>query len=137
MPTTLVLRAALIASLTALGACDGYNDVVASLQLAQSPEQADDQADQVDGTYKGIVTVEQSQGAGCPSGQVGTVEVGDHTLFFAYSPSVFFISFVQPDGTVAGEAGDTKLSGKLEDGRLNFTVTSPVCTVSYDFRYVV
>ena len=129
--------AATAAAALLLSGCSGYNRSIAWLQYHQAPEQSDDQVDQVDGTYKGLVRAEQADGAGCPGSSEGTIEIGDHSLFFAYSPSVFFISFVQPDGAIAGKAGDATLDGRLEDGFLHFTVTSPQCRTSYMFRYVI
>jgi len=120
-----------------LSGCASYDRGIAWLQYHQVPELSDDQTDLVDGTYKGLVSVEQSNGPGCPERREGTLEIGDHSLFFAYTPSIFFITFVQPDGTLSGHAGDATLDGKVEDGFLHFVVTSPDCRISYAFRYVV
>lgn len=136
-PSARPWRLAAAGALLLLGGCSAYNRGIASVQFGQAPEQSDDQVDQIDGTYKGLATVEEASGPACPPAQVGTIEIGDHSLFFGYTPSIVFISVVQPDGTLAGQAGDATLAGRLDGGVLRFTVTSPSCRVSYRFRYVI
>ena len=120
-----------------LGGCGFYNRSIQSAQLAQAPELPRNQVDKVDGIYKGLVYPIMATGPGCPPAQGGTIEIGDRSLFFAYTPGTVFITFVQPDGTLEGKAGDVTLHGQLADGRLRFTVKAPQCETRYSFRYII
>jgi len=132
--------------LVALSACtspvytaprDAYNLAIARAQLAQTDELPDNQIDRVDGTYKGVVTLVEAHNPNCPPTKWGIIDVGDRTLVLDYTPSLIMTAAIQPDGTLHAQAGTTVLNGWLREGRLNFTVSSPVCVSRYRFRYVI
>ncbi len=114
-----------------------YNRGVLSLEHAQSPELADDAADQVDGTYKGLTHLVVNGSEFCPQPTEGTVEIGDHQMVFAYNPATTFVAHIARNGNVIGFANGIKLEGRVAEGKASFTVTSPKCTTHYSFRYVI
>lgn len=106
----------------------------------QATELPDDQIDRVSGTYKGLQTLVAAQGeqpARCPHPRVGTLEVGDMTLELAYTPNLIFTAPVMPDGSVRSVVGAAVLQGHISNGYAEFTITTPVCSTRFDYRYVI
>ena len=126
------LSAFLIA--TFLAGCSSYNSAVERLVLARSPSVPPGLINKTDGLYKGIGQPVQVGSPACPTASEGTAEIGDQTLYFAFTPSTIFISPVQPDGTVLTLLPDAKLEGRLLDGRLQFVIADQVCQTRYDLR---
>jgi hypothetical protein len=129
------LTAILIAA--SVAGCSGYNRAVENLVLARAPEVPPDQIDKTDGIYKGIAERVRVGSSTCPDAGEGTVEIGDKTLYFAFTPSTIFITPVQPDGTVRTLLPDSKLDGRLTDGRLQFSAVNRVCETRYNLRRVL
>ena len=122
---------------TYVAARNGYNRTIARLQLAQSTELPGDQIDRVDGTYKGIVTLVEARNPNCPPSTEGNLEIGDHTLVLDYTPSIILTATILPDGSLHARTARAELNGSVRDGFIHFTVSTPVCTSRYDFRYVI
>ena len=122
------------------GPLESYNRGIAKLQLMQATELPDDQIDRVSGTYKGLqtlVAVQGDQPARCPHPRVGTLEIGDMTLEIAYTPNLIFTAPVMPDGSVRSVVGQSVLQGHVGNGYAVFTITTPVCSTRFDYRYVI
>lgn len=130
------MRISLTAFLIALtlSGCSSYNRWVNTLVLRLPPGLPPDLIDKTDGVYKGLAQAVRVGSPACPQLTEGTVEIGDQTLHFAFTPSTIFITPVQPDGTVLTQLPDAKLDGRLVDGRLRFSVSNPVCETRYDLR---
>jgi hypothetical protein len=120
-----------------LAGCSSYNNRVGNFVLARSPEVPPDMIDKTDGIYKGLPQPVRVGSSTCPDAQEGTVEIGDRTLYFAFTPSTIFITPVQPDGTVRTVLPDAKLDGLVADGRLQFSAVNRVCETRYSLRRVL
>src|SRR5689334_15721961 len=114
------LSALLIAA--CLAGCSAYNRGVDNVVLRDSPAVPPALIDKTDGVYKGVGQAVLVGSPFCPTERAGTVEIGDRTLFFAFTPSTIFITPVQPDGTVLTVLPQAKLEGRLTNGRLQFLV---------------
>jgi hypothetical protein len=130
-------RLTLVLMVACLAGCSAYNRGVANFVLRLSPAVPPDLIDKTDGVYKGVRQPVLAGSPTCPTAREGTVEIGDSTLFFAFTPSTIFITPVQPDGTVLTVLPEAKLDGRLTDGRLQFLVADPVCQTRYDLRRVL
>jgi hypothetical protein len=117
--------------------CSSYNSGVDSFVLARSPAVPPDLINKTDGVYKGMGQPILVGSSTCPTAREGTVEIGDRTLYFAFTPSTIFITPVQPDGAVLTVLPQAKLDGRLADGKLQFVVVDPVCQTRYDLRRVL
>ena len=124
-------------ALSGLCGCGMMHDRRQNTQASRDPQLPKDQLDQIDGIYKGSATTIVAQSAMCPKERFGTVEIGDRTLNFALTPTTIFITPVQPDGTVRTVTHDTSLNGKLDNGRLVFTVSNALCETRYDLHWVL
>jgi hypothetical protein len=122
---------------TCLAGCSSYNSGVNNFVLTRSPAVPPDLIDKTDGVYKGVAQPVLVGSPTCPTEREGTVEIGDRTLYFAFTPSTLFITPVQPDGLVFTVLPQAKLDGRLTDGRLQFLVVDPVCQTRYDLRRVL
>jgi hypothetical protein len=131
-PVRTTLTALLIA--VAVSGCSTYNRWVDTRVLHLPPGLPPDLIDKTDGVYKGLAQAVRVNSPACPQFTEGTVEIGDQTLHFAFTPSTIFITPVQPDGTVLTQLADARLDGRLKNGRLQFTVSNPVCETRYDMR---
>jgi hypothetical protein len=120
-----------------LAGCAVSNGPSFALMNDSAPEIPRRQIDRIDGTYKGDATLVMARSPTCPRGKEGSVEIGDQTLYFGYQPDVLFIAPVQTNGTVHAVAGPSVLDGRLVNGRLVFSVTTPVCRTRYDLRWVL
>lgn len=120
-----------------LGACGVTNRAITRWQESRAPELPAPEWDKVDGDYKGSAGLVAAQSPNCPPGGVGVIEIGDQTLYFAYSPNVIFIAPIQPDGSLHARSGNFALDGLLTGGRLVFTVRTPACQSQFDVRYVL
>jgi hypothetical protein len=89
-----------------------------------------------DGSYQGRSVLVRATSPACPPSRRGVIEIGDNTLFFPYLPDTIFTTAVAADGTMHGVAGVTHLDGRVADGRLAMTISSPVCETQYTGRYV-
>lgn len=138
---TALVAAPLLIAASLLSACSGpldaYNRGIARLQYGQADELPSDQINRIDGTYKGLTSLLASGSPNCPVPSTGTIDVGDKTVIFAYTPAVIFTAPVQPDGQIHGVVGRVRMDGVVANGLLQFVVSSPVCTSRYDFRYVI
>lgn len=117
--------------------CASMNNSIQGWVASWSPDDRGDRIDKIDGVYKGIATTVVARSPICPTDRFGTVFVGDRTLTFSLTPSTLFITPVQADGTVHTETTTSVLDGKIEGGRLTFTVRDAICVTSYDLRWVL
>jgi len=131
-----IVRNRLIPLLLACAAagCSTYNNRVANIVASRQPYVPENLVDKIDGLYKGIAEPVASRSPLCPDAREGTAEIGDRTLYFALTPSTLFVTPIQPDGLVYTEIPNAKLEGKLENGRLLFSVKNQVCETRYDLR---
>lgn len=136
-PSSIRRCAALLAMCGLAAGCTTMNDAVQGHVASRSPQIPENQIDQVDGLYKGTATTVTANSPLCPAERFGTVVIGDHTLNFAQTPSTIFITPVQPDGTLHTETPTSVLDGRLQAGRLVFTVKDQVCETRYDLRWVL
>lgn len=128
-----------MAALLALGlaGCSGLNNTLQNWANARAPELPSGESDKVDGNYKGAVFLAAAQSPACPGSDFGKIEIGDRKLYFAYRPEILFVAPILSDGTLYAVSGPSVLSGTLIDGRLAFTVRTPVCESRYNMRYVL
>ena len=130
-------RLALVLLAICAAGCSRGNSAINNLVVSRSPEIPADMIDKVDGIYKGEVRQVAVRSATCPTLQWGTVEIGDGTLYFAFTPSTIFITPVQPDGSIRTVLSDASLEGHIVNGRLEFAVKNPVCESRYYLRWVM
>ncbi len=96
-----------------------------------------DATDRVDGSYKGRPVSVVARSSNCPGTDRGRIEVGDGTLYFAYTPETIFIAPIQQDGRMHVQAGRSVLDGTVKDGWLRMVITTPVCETHYDMHFVI
>ncbi len=120
-----------------LAGCGGWNHLVLTGVTAASPALVPEQWDKIDGNYKGAVVQVAARSPGCPGNSFGKLEIGDLGLFFAYAPDTFFIAPIRSDGTLYAVSGPALLEGTLVEGRLRFTVRTPLCVSRYNMRRVL
>lgn len=126
-------------ALLALGltGCQSWNHMLLTTISSRPSNQPRNLVDKLDGNYKGPAVLAAAQGPICPSGTFGTVEVGDQTLTFAYTPSMIFVAPIFPDGTIHAVSGPAVLDGTVGGGRIIFTVRTSECETRYNMRWVL
>ncbi len=89
------------------------------------------------GSYQGTIRQIKS-GPGCPleHGEK-VIMVGDGVLWYAYSPTTYFTSPVEWDGTIDATSGDTRMEGRIKGDELRATVKSPLCETAIRMHYVL
>ena len=90
----------------------------------------------MDGSYQGRAHLVSGTGAACPNSGLGVLEIGDHTLNFAYQPNVVFIAPVLADGTLHDVSGLSTLDGKIANDQLTMTIKAPGCETHYAADFV-
>ncbi len=120
-----------------LAGCDGWNRVAETTQFSRGPNQPAGLLDTVDGNYKGFATPAVNQAPPCPGDVFGRLEIGDQKLYFAYKPDTLFVAPIRPDGGLYAVSGPSVLEGTLSNGRLAFTVRTPVCASRYDMNWTL
>jgi hypothetical protein len=120
-----------------LAGCQGWNNAVLTSVSSRPSNQPPDLVDKIDGNYKGPAALVAAQSPACPPGSFGKIEMGDQTLYFAYTPATIFVAPVLPDGTIHAVSGPAVLDGTVGGGRLIFTVRTPECESRYNLRWVL
>ncbi len=89
------------------------------------------------GSYQGSIRQAAANGPACPK-ETGekVIQIGDNTLWYAYSPAVFFTPLVSYDGTVNASSGDTVLAGKIIGNHLAMVIKSPACQTRISMNYI-
>ncbi len=90
------------------------------------------------GSYQGSIRQAATNGPACPreTGE-NVILIGDNTLWYAYSPAVFFTPLVNYDGTIAARSGDTVLSGRIVGNHLGMLIRSPACQTRISMDYIL
>ena len=101
---------------------------------AQTPPAPPAPPQAVNGAFKGRAILGVRLSPACPGSSIGTVQIGDQRLYFAYKPDTLFVAAIQPDGTFHAASGPSLLDGSLEGDRLLFTVRTYVCSSVYQLH---
>ena len=101
---------------------------------AGSPAAPSARPQAVDGDFKGRAFLGVKLSPACPGSSIGTVEIGDQKLYFAYKPDTLFVAAIQPDGSFHAASGPSLLDGSLAGDRLVFTVRTYVCSSVYELH---
>ena len=95
-----------------------------------APEPPPPQVD-IDGRYRGTARLVRAGGPGCPRSGARVLQIVDNTITLSYRLSarrlVKLTATATPDGTLRADDGTGQLDGSVRDGRLEVTVTSPLC----------
>jgi len=105
--------------------------------LVTTPDAPDATIDLVDGTYKGEAELVSAQGPDCPAGRPGTIGIGDRRLIYPYQSNVVFVAPIRADGGFSATADAATLEGRIEHGKLQFTVRSPSCESRYTLHWTM
>ena len=85
----------------------------------------------VDGRYRGTARLVRAGGPGCPRSGARVLQIEDSTVTLSYRLSarrlVKLTAVATPDGTLHADDGTGQLDGTIRDGRLEVTVSSPLC----------
>ncbi len=136
LPSLAALLAVCLAG-SSLAGCAAWNHATiarANLGGSELPARMQDTAD---GNYKGTVILVASQSPACPGSSFGKIEIGDQRLHLAYRPDTIFVAPIQSDGRLHAISNGAVLDGYILDGRLRFTVKTPICELHYDMRHVL
>jgi hypothetical protein len=118
-----------LVTLAALGAC-------ARTPPPRPPEPAPVQApapvaSSVDGRYRGTARLVRAENRFCSRSGARTLEIDNRTVTLSYRESprqlAMLTAVAEPDGRLHAEDGVGTLDGRLADGQLDVTVSSPMC----------